>query len=211
MAEGEYLSSWGRVSAGVERSAGQVAGRAGATGALVLDGGQLFASNQILDSFAVVSTGDVADVPVLYENRPVGDTDAHGKLLVPTLLSYQNNLLALDATKLPADIEVGQTALLVRPGAGSGVTADFHVRRVHAALLTLRDSAGRPVPLGSVAKGLDGADDAPVGYDGAAYVTGLKPANRITVLLPNGSRCSVIFDYKPVKGEIPLIGPLVCQ
>ncbi|CAN7650353.1 fimbria/pilus outer membrane usher protein [Phenylobacterium sp. LjRoot225] len=210
LAEGELLSGWGRLSAGLDRSAGQVAGRAGVRGALVLAGGGLFASDQIHDSFAVVSTGDIAGVPVLYANRPVGRTGAHGKLLVPSLLSYQNNRLAVDVTRLSPDIEVGRTSVLVRPADRSGVMVDFRVRKVAAALLTLQDRAGHPLPLGSVAR-VDGAQPEPVGYDGAAYVTGLKPKNRMTVVLPDGTTCGVAFDYKPVKGDIPLIGPLVCQ
>jgi outer membrane usher protein len=210
LAEGELLRRWGRVSAGVDHSGGQVAGRAGVSGALVLAGGHLFASDRIFDSFAVVSTGDIAGVPVLYENRPIGTTDARGKLLVPSLLSYQNNRLSLDATRLPADIEVGRTSVLVRPADRSGVMVDFGVRRVAAALLTLHDRMGQPLPLGSVVK-VEGAQPEPVGYGGEAYVTGLKPKNRANVVLQDETTCSVVFDYAPVRGDIPLIGPLVCQ
>jgi len=210
LAEGELLGRWGRVSGGVDRSAGQMAGRAGVSGALVLAGGGLFASDRIFDSFAVVSTGDIAGVPVLYANRPVGATNARGKLLVPSLLSYQNNRLSLDATGLPADIEVGRTAVLVRPADRSGVMVDFGVRRVAAALLTLHDRTGQPLPLGAVVK-VEGAQAEPVGYDGEAYVTGLKPKNRANVVFRDGTTCRVVFDFKPVKGDIPLIGPLACQ
>lgn len=209
-AEGEFLSPWGRLYGGVDQSAGQITGRAGARGALVLAGGDLFASDQIYDSFAVVRTGDVAGVPVLYENRPVGVTDSKGLLLVPSLLSYQNNQLTVDASRLPADIDVGQTTILVRPPDRSGVVVDFHIRKAKAALLELRDSNGQPIPLGSVAK-VQGAADRPVGYDGEAYVTGLQPTNRMEVDLPNGTKCVVQFDYRPVKGDIPVIGPLRCQ
>jgi outer membrane usher protein len=210
LAEGEFLSRWGRVSAGVAQSPGQIAKQAGARGALVLAGGHLFASDQIDDSFAVVNTGNVADVPVLYENRPVGTTDASGRLLVPTLLSYQNNRLTVDTMRLPPDVEVGQTSILVRPPDRSGVAVDFHIRKVQAALLKLQDRNSQPVPLGSVAK-VEGAEDQPVGYDGETYVTGLKATNRMEVVLPNGTRCAVQFDYKSVKGDIPVIGPLHCQ
>jgi outer membrane usher protein len=208
--EGEYLGAWGRVSAGADLSSGRLAGRAGARGALVLAGGSLFASDQIHDSFAVVSTGDVAGVPVLYENRPIGNTDARGKLLIPSLLSYRNNRLAIDATRLPPDVEVGQTWMLVRPPDRSGVTVDFNIRRVAAALLTLHDRDGRPIPLGSTVR-IAGATDQPVGYDGEAYVAGLKPVNRAEITQPDGTTCGVQFDYAPVSGEIPLIGPVRCQ
>jgi outer membrane usher protein len=208
--EGEYLGSWGRVSAGVDLSSGGIAGRAGARGALVLAGGSLFASDQIHDSFAVVSTGNVGGVPVLYENRPIGRTDARGRLLIPSLLSYRNNRLAVDATRLPPDVEVGQTWMLVRPPDRSGVVVDFNIRRVSAALLTLHDRDGGPVPLGSTVR-IAGAADQPVGHDGEAYVTGLKPGNRAEVILPDGSTCVAQFDFVPVNGEIPLIGPVRCQ
>jgi outer membrane usher protein len=208
--EAEFLSGWGRVSAGVDQSPGRIAGRAEARGAIVWADGNLFTSDQINDSFAVVNTGDVAGVPVLYQNRLVGDTNASGRLLVPSLLSYQNNLLAIDTTRLPPDIEVGQTSLLVRPPDRTGVVIHFPVRKVNAALLKLLDRNGQPVPLGSVAK-VKGAEDQPVGYDGEAYVTGLQATNHIEVDLADGTKCVVQFDYKPVTGEIPVIGPLSCQ
>jgi outer membrane usher protein len=210
LAAGEFLSPWGRVTAGVDQSPGQLSERAGARGAVVLAGGNLFASDTITDSFAVVHTGDVGGVPVLYENRPVGTTDASGTLLVPSLLSYQNNRLAVDVTALPPDVEAGQSSAELRPPDRSGIVVDFHIRKVHAALLKLQDSKGQPIPLGAVAR-LPGEEDQPVGYEGEAYVTGLKPTNRMEVVLPNGTACAVQFTYKPVAGDIPVIGPLRCQ
>jgi outer membrane usher protein len=173
-------------------------------------GGGFFAAPQINDSFAVVHTGGVPDVPVTYENRLVGTTDSNGELLVPSLISYQNNELAVDPWRLPADIEVGQTTKLVRPAGGSGMVVNFDVRAVKAALLTLKDKNGQSIPLGSVAT-LTGDAGVPVGYDGEAYVADLTKTNILDVTLPDGSHCQVQFGYKPVKGQIPVIGPLVCQ
>jgi outer membrane usher protein len=51
----------------------------------------------------------------------------------------------------------------------------------------------------------------PVGFDGDVYVEDLSPRNELTVERPNGRRCTVVFDYKPLSGEIPSIGPLRCQ
>ncbi len=210
LAEGEYLSRWGRVTGGIDQSPGQVSERAGATGALILAGGDLFASDTINDSFAVVHTGDVAGVPVLYENRLVGTTDTSGSLLVPSLLSYQNNRIAVDATRLPPNVDVGQTSLMVRPPDRSGIVVDFHIRKVNGALVKLQDGKGGVIPLGAIAK-IAGEADQPVGYDGEAYVTGLKATNRMEVVLPNGTTCIAQFGYAPVEGDIPVIGPVSCQ
>jgi len=209
-AVGEYLAPWGHVSAGVEHFSGQLAARAGARGALVLAGGELFASEQIGDSFAVVDTGGVAGIPVMVENRFVGRSNKRGKLLIPSLRSFQDNRLSVDSTLLPADVEIAATNLVVRPADRSGVAVDFGVRKVRAALITLHDRLGRAIALGSVAR-IAGEGDQPIGHDGAAYVTGLKPSNRVEVALPDGTHCAANFDYRPVSGDIPLIGPLPCR
>ncbi|MEJ1970443.1 MAG: fimbria/pilus outer membrane usher protein [Rhizomicrobium sp.] len=209
-AEGEYLGSFGRLSAGISQTPGEVAGRVGARGALTLINGGLFASDRIDDSFAVVQTGDVADVPVLYENRFVGKTDSSGQILVPFLLSYQNNRLALDVSHLPADVAVGETARLVRPPDRSGVVVNFGVKNAHAALLKIQDGAGQPIPIGSIAR-LAGTPDGPVGFGGEAYLMDLKPTNEVDVERPDGTHCKTRFDYRPVAGDIPVIGPLVCR
>ncbi|MEX0632647.1 hypothetical protein M8494_13405 [Serratia ureilytica] len=49
--------------------------------------GGVYATNTINDAFALVSTQGYADIPVSYENQPIGKTDAHGYLLVPTVTS----------------------------------------------------------------------------------------------------------------------------
>jgi outer membrane usher protein len=49
-----------------------------------------------------------------------------------------------------------------------------------------------------------------VGYDGVLFIEGLRAQNRVRV--GSGKAvCEVRFDYKPVAGELPVIGPLVCQ
>ena len=51
----------------------------------------------------------------------------------------------------------------------------------------------------------------PVGYDGEAYVQDLRHHNELAVEPPDGSRCTVAFDYMPAPGDIPTIGPLTCR
>jgi outer membrane usher protein len=50
-----------------------------------------------------------------------------------------------------------------------------------------------------------------VGYDGQAYVEGLAAHNQLSIVRADASPCVVNFDYLPVPGNIPTIGPLVCQ
>ena len=209
--EGQYKSPWALLSAGVDHAAGQTTGRADIQGALSFLDGRLFASNLINDSFAVVDTGGVRDVPVLYENRGAGRTDAGGRRLVPDLRAFDVNHISIDPTNLPADTLAPVSARDVRPPDRSGVVVRFAVRTVRAALLVLQDEAGHPIPVGATARLQQTGVAAPVGYDGEAFIEDLAPQNRLDVQLPDGSGCVVQFPFTPVKGDIPKVGPLTCR
>lgn len=87
----------------------------------------------------------------------------------------------------------------------------FPVKTSHGALLRLVDEAGVPVPVGSTATLRGSGVTVPVGYDGEAYVQDLGLHNDIAVERLDGLRCTAAFDYRPLPGEIPTIGPLPCQ
>ncbi len=208
--EGEYLGRWGKASVALEDSPSGVVGRAGLRGALAFVDGGLFGSDTINDSFAVVSTGGVGGVPVLYENRPFGTTDAGGHLLIPSLRAFENNKVEIDATQLPVDLSVGEVVHLIRPESRAGVVIDFGVHKSHGALVILTLPDGHPVSLGSIAH-VQGEEPVPIGYDGQVYLTGLKRLNQVRVELAEGGACSVSVEYLPSKGDIPRIGPLLCR
>ena len=86
----------------------------------------------------------------------------------------------------------------------------FPVKVSHAALVKLVDESGQSLQLGGVATLKATNDAAPIGYDGEAYVAGLGPHNELSVQRKDGRLCTASFDYKPVAGDIPSIGPLRC-
>lgn len=210
MAQAEYVTPWGRVTAGASQYANDWAGRVGVSGAVVAMGGGIFASDHISDSFAVVSTGDLSGVRVNSENRAAGKTDSSGLLLVPNLQGYSNNRLAIDPDDVPPDYDVRRPVVEVRPGEYSGVKVDFGVRATSPAVLRIVLPDGRPVPLRSQVR-VAGGPPVPVGHDGLAFVTGLGATNTAEVKLPSGHRCRVRFHFQHVPGEIPTIGPLRCE
>ena len=207
----QYKSPVGLLTAGLDRSAGQTTGRLESQGAVSLVDRGLFPSNTIYDSFAIVDTGPVHHVHVLQENRDVGKTDSSGRLLVPDLRSFDLNRLAIKPTDIPADVTLDDATRVLRPQDRSGVVVKFPVKVSHAALLRLVDETGAPMPLGSTAT-LQATETAfSVGYDGDAYIENLSSHNLLTVQRVDGRSCSVTFDYHPVAGEVPTIGPLRCQ
>jgi outer membrane usher protein len=208
--QGQYKSHLALLTAGVDINGGQTTLRMESQGALSLVDGGLFPSNTIYDSFAIVDTGPMAHVHVLQENCDVGRTNSAGRLLVPDMHSFDLNHLAIELTDIPPDATINNATREVRPQDRSGVVVKFAVKISHGALLQLVDEAGVSVPVGSTAKLRATGATVPIGYDGDAYVQDLNPQNEIDVERPDGRRCSVAFNYQPMSGEIPSIGPLRC-
>ena len=211
LAIGEYKAPFAVVDAGIDRTGRQAAYRATAEGALVFADSRLYATNTIYDSFAVVDTDGAAGVHVLQENRPVGVTDSAGTRLVPDLRSYEANRLAIDLADVPMDSTVTEPSRMVRPADRSGVVVHIPVRLSHGALLVLVDAAGKPIPVGSHAVLGGGGAPMTVGYDGEAFATGLQAHNTLRVTRPDGTECSVRFDFTARKGDLPKLGPFRCD
>ncbi len=206
----QYKSPVGLFSGGVDSSGGATVMRLESQGALSLVDRNLFPSNTIFDSFAIVDTSPFPHVRVLQENREVGSTGSSGRLLVPDMRSFELNHITIAATELPADVAIQDPSRAMRPQDRSGVVVKFPMKLSHGALLQLVDKSGAPIPLGSTARLQAATAPVSVGYDGQAYLEDLGAHNELTIERPDGRHCTVKFDYTPTPGDIPSIGPLPC-
>ena len=209
--QAQFKSRWALFTAGADYLPGKATGRLEAQGAVSFIDRQMFASNTINDSFAVVDTSGLKGVKVYYEHREIGRTNAGGRLLAPDLRAFDVNHLSIDPSDLPADVAIATTARDVRPPDRSGVVVIFPIRVIHAALLLLVDEQGRPIPVGSWAMLKSGGQAAPVGYDGQVFFDELGLQNQVEVELPKGDRCVAAFAFTPIKGDIPRVGPVTCR
>lgn len=209
LAEAEYRAPWGVFGAGVDRFNSSTFLQGRARGSLALLDRSLFASDTIQDSFIVVDAAGRSGVSVLQENRFVGRTDASGRLLIPSVRAYDTSKISIDPGDLPLDTDIGDVNVYLRAPFRSGAVAHFRLKESGGALLTLMDPDGKYVPVGSFAE-LSGAR-VPVGYDGQAYFKSLGAQNTLRLTKPDGSHCSTDFQFKPVRGELAALGPLVCR
>ncbi|WP_201512181.1 fimbria/pilus outer membrane usher protein [Psychrobacter alimentarius] len=213
LAELSYLGRYGRIQAGISSNDNNRASYASATGALVKMGGGLFAARQINNGFAVISTGGIADVPVLLQNSPIGTTNSRGLLLVSPLNAYQDNKIGIDPLALPADLRIDQVSIDATPTDRAGIFVAFGITPVRAASVLLTDSSNQPLPLGSQVRLMTNTEvpSTVIGFDGEVYLDTLDEHNVLEVTMPSGETCTVGFEYFKEGDEIPLIGPLICQ
>lgn len=212
LAELNYLSPYGEVRAGVSSNNDNYSTFASGSGSLVMMGGGLFPSRQINNSFAVVSTDGIADVPVLLQNNRIGTTNKRGLLLVTPLNAYQANKVSIDPMDLPADLRIEEVSVEATPTDRAGTLVAFNITPARSASVILIDGDRQPIPLGSQVKlsHKKGAPSAVVGFDGEVYLEALEEQNVLEVVTPDGT-CTASFDYHKQGDDIPLIGPIICQ
>lgn len=211
-AQGElqYLGRHGQISALAQQVGHQTGTSLGVTGALVVMNNTVHATRRTYDAFALVSTDGQSGVPVLRESVAIGRTDSRGYFLVPDLNGFEATRIDIDPTHLPADLAVATTEQRIAPQAGSGVFVHFPIRRYRAALVTLVDATGQPLPPGTPVQHVQSGAVTVVGYDGEVFVDALGPDN--TLESRDGrQRCRASFDWTaPREGRMTRLGPLEC-
>ncbi|MFK3780322.1 fimbria/pilus outer membrane usher protein [Agrobacterium sp. NPDC089420] len=187
-ASGSYRGSIARVSAGVDRFNGATQAYAQIDGSIALAGGDVFVGNRIDDAFAVVDAG-APGVDILLENRPIGQTNRRGKILLPNLRAYDANTITLDPGNLPVDARIDRTKQTVRPTERAGAVVNFKVETEgQVALVTLKDASGEFIETGSTGT-IDGKRDFIVGYDGQAYLDNIEETHRLRISQPTRGHC----------------------
>lgn len=206
-----WASRHGRLDAGTYGTNSQRTDWAGLRGSVVAMDGGVFASGQIHDAFALVSTDGTAGVPVRYENQLVGVTDDRGHLLVPWVSSHYQAKYEIDPLGLPPHLATPEVEQRIAVKRGGGALLRFPVQRTVAAIVALVGADGQPLPLGSQATDTASGRQAWVGHEGLVYFEGLQADNRLRVTLPDGSACAAAFALDVASEQLARIGPLRCQ
>lgn len=188
--------------AGISSNAGQSSQWLGMAGSLGTMDGHVFAANRIHDSFALVSTQGMPNVPVMYENQPVGQTNAKGYLLVPSVTAFYPGRYAINPLSLPADVDIPTLERRITASRGAGMLVNLPVLKMHTATIVMVDEQGKNLPAGSAV--LHGPADihTVVGWDGVVYLTKLQPRNHLSVRTTDGVTCNGEFsqsDYAATR------------
>lgn len=184
-------------------------------GSLLMMNRSLFPMRRSFDSFALISTSKIPEVPVKLENRSVGKTNRNGELVVASLNPYQNNRITIDTLELPADYYIETTAKNAVPRFGSGVFIDFPVYQMQAIQAVIKQKDGSVIEAGSnvwTDPNIQSSTADPltiVAHDGMIYIENPKVTKFF--VQQKDQMCS--FEIKSLdtqKGLIDL-GELLCK
>lgn len=200
-------SSW-RV--GTSRDGNAVSTFAAVGGSLVLAGGSLHASRRLGDGFALVRVPGAADVGVYVENAYIGRTNDEGERLVPSIMPYRPTRIALDASRLPIDVELRTDKLEITVPYRAAAVLEFpsDLTRAYTATLVRRDA--KPVPAGARLWFDDLPDPEPIGLDGFVYLTLDAGSHALTARWAD-SVCVAHVTIEPSDDPQPHLGTMICE
>jgi len=199
-----------RLDMGLTGAPGQQMQWASLGGSLIWMDGALFPANRVQDSFGLISTDGVADVPVRYENRRVGTTDRHGHLLVPWVPSYYAAKYAIDPLDLPATMSTPLIEQRVAVARGGGRLIRFPLRQTAAISLTLQGPDGTALPPGTAVT-VNGKGGFHIGYEGLLYVEEPLAVNKLIAVLADGTACRASFALNLEKHIVTREEPVLCR
>lgn len=186
------------------------AARLGLRGSLAMIEDRVAATRFSDGAMALVDVSGFPDVGILKDNQQVARTGASGKALIAGLRPYQRNTIAIDPLDLPPDVEIGNFEVTVIPRRSSGVHAHFKVRETNAALVTVLQENGEPLPPGTRIVSLDSGERFTAGYRGRAYLSGLDRAQRFRAEWSEGA-CA--FSFGPIEPDAghAVTEPVICR
>jgi outer membrane usher protein len=184
----------------------------GLSGSAILMAGDVFVSNRLGESFALIDTNKVADVPVHYENSLVGRSNSKGYIFVPSVTPYYAAKYSINPINLPSNFNATQVENRIAAKRGSGVVIKFPIKQSFAANVYLTERNGQPMPVGAVVHRAH-HESTYVGMDGIAYLEDLSNENSIRVQLPDQTLCEAKFslDLEKAQDQIAVIKSVTCH
>lgn len=118
-----------------------------AIGAAVLHSGGLTLGNYVSDTFALIEAKGAQGARVI--SSPGIHVDGSGYALVPSLIPYHYNAIALDASGSDSQVEVQNSEKTIAPYAGAMVRVKFQTLRGYPVMMKTTTNQNISVPMGA--------------------------------------------------------------
>jgi outer membrane usher protein len=191
---GNYRSPFGRFSANA--SIGNTLRQAAlnAEGALIAHKGGVTFGPALGSAAALIEAKGAQGGRVI--NGQGATIDRNGYAVIPMLMPYRINRVAIDPSDLPEDVELLNTSEDIVPNHNSLVLVKMPTVHGTPILATVQDAAGRSMPLGTGIFDISGKSLGEVGQGGMTFLRGLE-GNGILVAKWGGmpdERCDMPYS-----------------
>ncbi|HEX8191410.1 MAG TPA: fimbria/pilus outer membrane usher protein [Allosphingosinicella sp.] len=205
-----YNAPLATIGVHASRAGGENGLRLSARGSLGMLGGRPFAARQLGASFARVQVGDHEGVRVYADNQLVGVTGRNGSLVVPSLRAFDRNVISIDTSDLPLDVQIGETEVAVRPFARTGAVVRFAARRERGVLLQVSLEDGTALPAGAIVRADGNPEMFVVASGGEIYLPALEGTAALEASW-DGRTCRFRATVPETDDPQPRIAGLVCR
>jgi len=181
----------------------------GFAGAAVYVGGFFGITRPVNDSFSFVMVDKLPDIPVMVNNEEIGKTNASGRLIIPSMRSYNINQINLKPDNIPLDYSISGVNTNVLPRLWSGSCIAFDVVKVQAITGSIiLKQRGEIIPLEfyDVTMIVNGSEfKFPTGRGGEFY---FDTVNKTSAKNPSAQQqgCQAIREQKNIADKIDIPG-----
>ena len=175
----QYNSPLSQLTGGYSQGSGYRQFNAGASGTVVVHGGGVTFGPPGGETMGLVHAPDAAGATVA--NSQGAKINKQGYALVPNLLPYQLNTVALDPKGADAGLELKSSTANVAPRAGSIVKLKYDTTRGRAVMVETTLPDGRPVPFGAEVFDAQGNSVGIAGQGSRLFIRDLPDTGALTV------------------------------
>jgi outer membrane usher protein len=175
----QYRSPLAQLSAGYSQGSAYQQFNAGASGSLVIHGGGITPGPAIGETIGLVHAPGAAGASV--SNSQGAKVNAGGYAVVPNLMPYQLNTIALDPKGTDAGVELKSTTVNVAPRAGSVVKLTYDTTHGRAVMVETALPNGDPVPFGAEVFDTQGNNVGIAGQGSRLFIRNFPDSGALTV------------------------------
>jgi outer membrane usher protein len=210
----QYQGSFGRYEVRHDGIGGTPTTTVNVSGGLVAIGGGLYPTRAVRGSYALVQVPGVQGVRTLSSNQEVGRTGRGGSLLVPDLLPYYGNLLAITDSDVSLDYEIAKVRMTIAPPYRGGAIARFPVRRIQRSegrVIVVAAGGEQSTAYGALTLTVDGeAVVSPLGASGEFYFENVAAGRHEAVVTHAQGTCAMTLEIPVVEAPLVSLGVVRC-